>query len=126
MSKRILHILGALLFMGGLFLPIGAEAALIAHWTLDEGSGQTAGDSVGTNDGTLGTTSGVDANDPTWACVSGGNALDFDGTDDLIQVGDAPALVPSGDMTVAAWVKLDALATTRGESGEWRELIAES
>ena len=43
----------------------------IAHWTFDEGSGQTAADSSGTNDGTLGPTTGVEATDPTWACVVG-------------------------------------------------------
>lgn len=43
--------------------------------------------------------------------VSGqvGGSLDFDGTNDLIGVGDAPVLEPVGDMTVAAWVKLDRL-----------------
>jgi len=39
--------------------------ALIAHWTLDETSGQTAFDSAGGNDGQLGTSPGVDAADPT-------------------------------------------------------------
>ncbi len=38
----------------------------VAYWKLDEGSGQSAGDSEGSNDGTLGSTSGPDGNDPTW------------------------------------------------------------
>ena len=91
------------------------DAGHIGHWTFDEGTGQTAGDTAGTNDGTLGTTPGVDANDPNWACVVDGNALHFDGTNDFIEIPDDPALEPSGDMTVAAWVKFDVLPITRAE-----------
>ena len=39
-------------------------------WLLDEGSGQVANDlSFNGNRGMLGTTSGVDANDPTWVSL---------------------------------------------------------
>ena len=84
-------------------------AVPIAHWTFDEGSGQTAADSAGTNDGTLGPTTSADAEDPTWACVTGGNALEFDGTDDYV---DIP---PIGDgysaITVSAWMKAKTFAS---------------
>jgi hypothetical protein len=66
--------------------PTDCAAGPIAHWNLDEGTGQTAADSAGTSDGTLGSTTGADANDPTWTCVNGGNALDFDGTDDYVDL----------------------------------------
>ena len=59
---------------------------MIAQWAFDEGSGQTAADSAGSNDGTLGTTAGVDSSDPAWACAAGGSALDFDGTDDEVSL----------------------------------------
>ena len=39
----------------------------VASWNFDEGSGQTAHDSVGDADGTLGSTTGSDGNDPGWA-----------------------------------------------------------
>jgi len=39
----------------------------VANWNFDEGSGQTAHDSVGDADGTLGSTTGNDGNDPSWA-----------------------------------------------------------
>ena len=73
-------------------------AGLIAHWTFDEGTGLTAADSVGSNDGTL-------TNGPTWACVTGGNALDFDGTDDYVDAGSGANLDNLRDMTVSVWLK---------------------
>jgi len=42
-----------------------SDGALMAHWTFDETSGQTAVDSAGTSDGILGPTTGVDTADPT-------------------------------------------------------------
>ena len=92
----------------------------IAHWTFDEGSGQTAGDSVGTNDGTLGSTSGAESSDPTWVCVSGGNALDFDGTDDYVFVSDSASLnFGTGDFTVALWVNSNQAQVVN----EWPKLV---
>ena len=78
----------------------------IAHWDFDEGSGQTAADSSGfANDGQLGSTTGVDANDPSWLCVSGGYALDFNGTSDYVDLGSPASLDLTTTFTVAAWVK---------------------
>jgi hypothetical protein len=80
---------------------------LITHWTFDEGTGQTAADSVGTNDGTLGSTTGAEANDPTWVCVTGGNALSFDGSDDAVGIpNDASLNFGAGQsFSFSAWVK---------------------
>jgi len=39
---------------------------LVAYWDFDEGSGQVAGDLAGGNDGQLGSTGGIDDNDPNW------------------------------------------------------------
>jgi hypothetical protein len=89
-----------------------SAANLIGHWAFDEGTGQTASDSSGTgNNGTLGTTSGVEASDPTWVCVTGGNALDFDGTDDLVTAPDYDVL---NAITISAWVYADTLSTSDG------------
>ena len=53
--------------------------ALLAYWAFDEGSGTTAGDSSGHGyDGTI-----VGA---TWVSHSGGYALEFDGTNDYVQM----------------------------------------
>ncbi|PHS11806.1 MAG: hypothetical protein COA78_08945 [Blastopirellula sp.] len=79
-----------------------AVSNLVAHWTFDDGSGQTLTDISGNgNDGTLGSTSGSGSNDPTWT-VDGtrGSVLTFDGIDDYVSgVADSPA----GDFTIAGW-----------------------
>ena len=55
----------------------GADSSLVAHYTFDEGSGTTAGDSSGNgNTGTLTPTTGG----PTWTSGKVGNGtLQFDG-----------------------------------------------
>jgi YVTN family beta-propeller protein len=50
---------------------IGNESGLVGYWKFNEGSGQTAYDStLNSNDGQLGSTLGVDDNDPSWFLVS--------------------------------------------------------
>ncbi len=45
----------------------GSEAGLVAYWRMDEGAGQVAHDFSGHgNNGRLGSTTGIDADDPTW------------------------------------------------------------
>jgi hypothetical protein len=45
----------------------GSESGLVGYWKFDEGSGQTTFDSSnGHNDGTLGSSSVEDSNDPIW------------------------------------------------------------
>ncbi len=86
--------------------PSGCAAGPVAHWDFDEGSGQTAADSSGFgNDGQLGSTTGVDANDPTWECVTGGYALDFNGTSDYVDLGSPASLNLTTTYSVAGWVK---------------------
>jgi hypothetical protein len=47
--------------------PYTVDANTIGLWSFNEGSGQTAADkSSRQNTGTLGSTPGVDANDPAW------------------------------------------------------------
>lgn len=46
---------------------VGSEPGLVGYWRFDEGTGQVVRDATGMgNDGTLGTTPGVDPWDPTW------------------------------------------------------------
>jgi len=58
-------------------LPGTMTASPVAHWKLDEGTGQTAADSApgGSHPGTLGATAGVDASDPEWMCAAAVPAL---------------------------------------------------
>jgi hypothetical protein len=45
---------------------VGNEQGLVTYYKLNEGSGQTADDSAGNNDGILGSSSGSDSADPSW------------------------------------------------------------
>ena len=83
------------------------SGGLTAHWKFDEGSGQTAADSAGSNDGTLGTTAGVDSGDPAWVCVAGGSALNFDGSDDEVRLSTV-TIGDSAAWKISAWIKIGA------------------
>jgi hypothetical protein len=89
--------------------PSAAQAdsfPLAGWWPMNEGSGQTVRDWSGRgNNGYLGSTTGADANDPTWIRgVFLGSALRFDGTNDYVTIPDSSALKPAR-LTVAAWVR---------------------
>jgi hypothetical protein len=47
-----------------------SPTGLVARWELDEGTGQTAGDSAAgaSHPGTLGASAGTDSSDPVWVC----------------------------------------------------------
>lgn len=83
----------------------GVLDSLEGWWPMFEGSGQKVYDLSGHGlHGQLGSTPGVDANDPTW--IRGflfGSALRFDGND-FVRVPDSPAL-RSPQVTVSAWVR---------------------
>lgn len=95
-------------FASGSVLGDAPTAGLISHWALDEGGGITAYDSVGTNDGTL-------INGPVWTSGIIEGALEFDGVDDYVDVGDpidGSLDFGAGDsLSIAAWIR------SGGESG---------
>ena len=106
-----------------LCLPGTAAAAddfpLSAYWPLNEGKGQVVRDWSGHgNHGQLGSTPGVDANDPSW--IKGiffwSSALRFDG-DDFVTIPDSNSLEPQ-QMTVSAWFR------GSGTPGNNRYLVA--
>lgn len=80
----------------------------ILWYALDEGQGQTINNGIaGAVSGTLGADTNVASDDPTWItdramCVSGG-CLQFDGTNDYINVASNVADVKS----VSFWVRLN-------------------
>jgi hypothetical protein len=76
------------------------KSDLISHWKFDEGSGTTAKDSVGINDGTL-------IENTTWAEGWVVGAVEFDGDDDYVDCGEGIAFntVCRDVITLAAWVK---------------------
>jgi predicted outer membrane repeat protein len=73
---------------------------LISHWAFDEGSGSTAYDSFGDNDGNL-------MGAPNWTTGQVDGALSFDGVDDYVEVPDAPSLDGMDALTITAWIKTD-------------------
>ncbi len=77
-------------------LAANLDVGLAAHWKFDDGAGTTALDSSGNgNHGTL-------TNGPTWATGVRGGALDFDGVDDHVEMGDILNEV-TGSFSVSAW-----------------------
>jgi hypothetical protein len=78
----------------------------VALYHFDEGSGTTAGDSSGNNDGTI--------YGATWSTGKiGTHSLFFNGIDNYVGMGDNPNLdMGTSDFTLAAWVNLDSSSTT--------------
>lgn len=91
------------------------QNALRAHYKFEEATGATAADSSG--NGVTGTL----INGPTWATGQIGSALQFDGTNDYVNLGTNLSMlqnVPAA--TVAGWVKMSSLPA----SGAYRELVS--
>ena len=94
-----------------LCLPGTASAAsydfpLSGYWPLNEGKGQTVRDWSGNrNHGQLGSTPGVDANDPSWikGAFFWSSGLHFDGGD-FVTIPDSADLEPQ-QLTVSAWFR---------------------
>jgi hypothetical protein len=88
------------------------ETSLVGYWKFDEGQGTTAADSSGSgNTGTL-------TNSPKWSTtvtstISYDNpySLDFDGTDDYVEVGSSHKFTGQSLGTISAWIKFDSIST---------------
>jgi hypothetical protein len=80
---------------------------LVSLWKFDEGSGTTAYDSAGNNDGNI-------IGDPNWTTGQIDGALSFDGVDDYVNCGNDNSLAITNNLTIAAWVK----RTGAGSSNE--------
>ncbi|MFH1725800.1 MAG: LamG-like jellyroll fold domain-containing protein [Elusimicrobiota bacterium] len=76
---------------------LGCYITPVAYWKLDSGSGSSAVDSVGSNDGTI---SGA-----VWTEGRVGGALAFDGVDDGVLIGNPANLRLSGPFTLEVWFK---------------------
>lgn len=76
---------------------------LVGMWSFDgqDLTSATATDvSSNSNDGTL-------KDDPQPAIGRIGQALEFDGTDDLVDLGDPAILKPTGQLSIAAWLRME-------------------
>jgi len=97
MYKKLICLIS---FVFMLSLAGNASADLVAHWKLDEGSGNTVYDSsTSGNDGTF-------KGDPQWVAGYYGGALEFDGTDDTIDCGNDDSLNITDEITLSAWINM--------------------
>jgi hypothetical protein len=89
-----------------------ASAELVGHWRFDEGTGVVAEDGSGNgHDGTL-------ENGTAWTDGQFGGAVQFDGTNDYVNIGNADALSVTGDFTFSMWVKISAYPNS------WRNMLS--
>ena len=70
----------------------------VAIWTFDEGSGNVAKDSSGnSNDGKF-------VKEPKWVNGKLGKALEFNGTDNYVDCGNAKSFDITNAITIVAWM----------------------
>jgi len=93
-----------------------SERGLAGWWKLDEISGLTAEDSsCNGNNGTLTNMAGDE-----WTTGQLDGALEFDGSNDYVNVDDAASLDITNAITVMAWIK------PSNPSGNWQSIVANS
>jgi len=99
------------------YLPI-TDPNLVGLWKFDEGSDVTVLDSSGHgNHGTL-------KGNPQWVIGHDGDALEFDGVDDWVNVPHAANLTVDNEVTVMAWINAERHSGPGTE--EWQGIIAKS
>ena len=87
----------------------GSEANLVAYYQMSDGSGTTLTDnSTNTHTGTL-------TNGPVWktsgALAGPGQALDFDGSNDYVTLGDQSSLENLSTVSIEVWIKPTTITT---------------
>ena len=113
--RRKVIILVFFVLVPGLVLTSVAKADLVGLWRFDETSGTIAHDASGNgHDGTL-------VGDPKWGPGKIGGALEFDGTDDVVDLGAFDVVGPG--ITLAGWIKPDDFDINDGriitKANEW-------
>jgi hypothetical protein len=79
-----------------------SETKLVAYYKFNETTGITLHDSKGSNNGTLTNMAGNEWT-PSPAMFGPKNCLDFDGIDDVVDMGADAALQLTGDLTLECW-----------------------
>lgn len=82
---------------------VTTDASLVGHWEFDAGTGTVAFDATSYNN--EGTVNGASWTTGPTTSFNNPFALSFDGTDDVVHVGDATDLDLAGIFTVSAWVR---------------------
>jgi hypothetical protein len=97
-----------------------SEVNLVSWWKVDEGQGNIAYDSAGTNNGTV--------YGATWTTGKIDGALSFDGVNDYVDCGSGPSNYDN--ITVSAWMKTSTEGTlvsnrdAGGSYGTWYTLFS--
>jgi hypothetical protein len=94
----------------------------VGHWKFDEGQGDYVYDSSGNkNNGyvVIGETGDSTATSTAWQNGASGKfngSLDFDGTDDYVDVGAGASLNITKEITISVWAKMDDVGTSIGSN----------
>jgi len=107
MCRRLAFAVVCALVLGGFNLgsAYAGDPSLVGWWKFDEGSGTTALDSSGSgNHGTL-------VGNPRWVPGMIGSALEFDGTEDAVEIPNSDSLSITEAITIAAWTYMAANAS---------------
>ena len=81
-----------------------SDANLVLHYKFDETTGTTADDAQENYDGTL---TNFPVDNSQWVAGQTNNALDFDGSDDYIDVGDPLESTFQDSFSISLWFKAD-------------------
>ena len=107
--KKVIILL--FILVPGLVLTSAAKADIILHWRFDETFGTTLHDASGNGqDGTL-------IGDPKWVPAKLGRALEFDDSDDAVELGTFDVVGPG--ITLTGWIRTDALGINDGCGTGW-------
>ncbi|MHC4242943.1 MAG: LamG domain-containing protein [Planctomycetota bacterium] len=116
MCRKLIAVISYFLILS-LVLTSTSKADLVAHWRFDETSGTIAHDASGNgHDGTI-------TGEPRWGAGKIGGALEFDGTDNVVELGAFDVVGPG--ITLAGWLKPNSFGINDGrvltKADEWGE-----
>ena len=110
MKVRFFHAV-TLVLAAGLTMTGTADAGLLAWWPFNDGNGTTARDATGK--GNVLTFVG----DPEWTTGHLDGAIEFDGSGDYLESEIGSGLAVTGDVSMAAWIKLNAVGVDHKVGG---------
>jgi hypothetical protein len=84
------------------------STGLIAHWDFNEGTG------IGADDESVNSNAGIIQGSASWVQGIEGTALQFNGTDNYVNVPDDKSLDITGEITITAWINLSTLYNGKG------------
>jgi hypothetical protein len=90
--------------------------APVAYWPLNETAGMVAADSTGSNDGSL---LGFSEGSSQWVTGRLNGGLEFDGTDDYVEVEGYPCICGKKPRAVFAWIKTNGISNSRFSVITW-------